>query len=218
MKQTIGTFCFTTMGNVMPQSTDNKVVSRIMGHGRGWVFTPSDFGDLGSRTAVGLALMRHKRNGTIRQLARGLYDYPRTDPQLGVLAASIDQIMAALETRDAVRLQPSGGYAANLLGLSDQVPMRIVFLTDGPTRKVQVGRRQIILKRTTPRNMATAGKISGTVIQALRWLGQQHVDDRVVAIIKNKLDDKARQQLMKDVRYAPIWIAEIIRSLAGGEE
>ena len=96
--------------------------------------------------------------------------------------------------------------------------MRIVFLTDGPTRKVQVGRRQIILKRTTPRNMATAGKISGTVIQALRWLGQQHVDDRVVAIIKNKLDDKARQQLMKDVRYAPIWIAEIIRSLAGGEE
>jgi len=202
----------------MPQSIDNRVLSRIYGHGRGWVFTPAHFTDLGSRTAVATALKRYKQNGTIRQVARGLYDYPRTDPQLGVLSPSVDQIVAALELRDAVRLQPSGAYAANLLGLSNQVPMKVVFLTDGPTRKLQVGNRQILLKRTTPRNMGTAGRISGTVIQALRWLGQQHVDDQVTSILKKRLDAKDKAQLLKDIRYAPIWIAQIIRIVAGKEQ
>jgi len=186
----------------------------IRGHGLGWVFTPASFKGIGSRAAVESALRRYKNDGTIRQVARGLYDYPRTDPQLGILAPSVDQIVAALEDRDAVRLQPSGAYAANLLGLSDQVPMRIVFLTDGPTRKLQVGNRQILLRHTTPRNMATAGRISGTVIQALRWLGQRHVDDQVTSILRERLHAKDKAQLLKDIHYAPIWIAQIIRAAA----
>jgi len=197
------------------QSVSNKILRSIRGHGRGWVFTPASFKGIGSRSAVESALRRYKNEGTIRQLARGLYDYPRTDPQLGVLAPSVDQIVATLEVRDAVRLQPSGAYAANLLGLSDQVPMKVVFLTDGPTRKLQVGNRQILLKRTTPRNMATAGRISGTVIQALRWLGKQRIDDRVVAILGNELAVKDKAQLAKDIHYAPIWIAEVIRAIVG---
>ena len=128
---------------------------------------------------------------------------------------SIDQIKAALEVRDAVRLQPSGAYAANLLGLSDQVPMKIVFLTDGPARKLQIGNSHILLKRTTPRNMATAGRISGTVIQALRWLGNNNVDDRVISILKQRLNTEDKAQLFKDIRYAPIWIAQIIRTISG---
>jgi hypothetical protein len=202
----------------MIQSVDNKVYSRIVGHGRGWVFTPSHFKDMGSRTAVASALKRYKQNGTIRQIARGFYDYPGKDPLLGVLAPSIDKIMSALEERDSVRLQPSGAYAANLLGLSDQVPMRVVFLTDGPTRKLQIGNLSIVLKRTTPRNMATTGRISGTVIQALRWLGNGNVDRRIVALLKNKMDDKNIAVLMKDIRHAPTWIAEVFRDLAGSEE
>ncbi len=197
-----------------PQSITKKVLRSIRGHGRGWVFSPASFKGLGSRSAVESALRRHKNEGTIRQLARGLYDYPRTDPQLGLLAPSVEHIMAALEARDAVRLQPSGAYAANLLGLSDQVPMKIVFLTDGPSRKLQVGKRQILLKRTTPRNMATAGRISGTVIQALRWLGQRNVDDRTTSILKRKLSSRDKTQLMKDIHYAPIWIAQVIRAIA----
>lgn len=199
----------------MLQSVDNRVYSRIVGHGRGWVFTPAHFKDLGSRTAVATAIKRYKQDGIIRQVAWGLYDYPRTDPHLGVLAPSVDQIMAALEERDAVRLQPSGAYAANLLGLSDQVPMKIVFLTDGPSRKLQVGNRQILLKRTTPRNMATSGRISGTVIQALRWLGQRHVDNRVTSILIERLNANDKAQLLKDIHYAPIWITQIIRAIAG---
>ncbi|MEL0583684.1 MAG: DUF6088 family protein [Candidatus Thiodiazotropha sp. (ex. Lucinoma kazani)] len=166
---------------------------------------------------VDLALMRHRDSGLIRQLARGLYDYPKIDPQLGPLQPSTDDIASALAGRDATRLQPSGAYAANLLGLSTQVPMKVVYLTDGRSRTVQVGNRQIILKHTTPRNMATAGKISGLVIQALRHLSRKNVDQQVVTQLDRRLDDDARKQLVKDIRYAPAWIADIFRSLADRE-
>jgi hypothetical protein len=197
--------------------TDSRVLSRIYGHGRGWVFTPNDFKDLGSRNAIASALKRYKQSGQIRQLARGLYDYPKSDPQLGSLLASTDDIAKALAGRDAARLQPTGAYAANLLGLSTQVPMKVTYLTDSLSRTVQIGNRQIILKRTTPRNMATAGRISGLVIQALRYLGQKNVDKQVIAQLNRRLDAEAKRQLMKDIRYAPTWIAEIFRNLSGKE-
>jgi hypothetical protein len=200
------------------QSIDNKVINRIYGHGRGWVFTPTHFSDLGSRNAVASALKRHCQSGLIRQLARGLYDYPRTDPKLGVLTPSPDAVARALAGRDAVRLQPSGAYAANLLGLSTQIPMKIVFLTDGRSRTVQIGNKQIILKQTTPRNMATAGRISGLVIQALRHLGSKHVDDDVIARLDRRLDADARKRLLKDIRFAPAWIADIMRRLGNNQE
>jgi hypothetical protein len=200
------------------QSIDNKIKKRIQGNGQGWVFTPANFSDLGSRDAVASALKRYRKSGFIRQLARGLYDYPRTDPELGLLTPSPDAIAKALAGRDAVRLQPSGAYAANLLGLSTQIPMKIVFLTDGRSRTVQIGKKQIVLKQTTPRNMATAGRISGLVIQALRHLGRKHVDDEVISILDRKLDADAGKQLLKDVRFAPSWIAEIMRRIGSRKE
>ena len=195
-------------------STDSKILRRIHSRKRGWVFTPDSFADLGTRQAVDLALMRQRNSGLIRQLARGLYDYPKTDPQFGLLQPSTDDISSTLAGRDATRLQPSGAYAANLLGLSTQVPTKVVFLTDGRTRTVQIGQRQIILKHTTPRNMATAGRSSGLVIQALRHLGRKNVDQKAIARLDHRIDDDTRKQLMKDIRYAPAWIADIIRELA----
>jgi hypothetical protein len=200
------------------QSIDNKIIKRIYGHGKGWVFTPVHFSDLGSRDAVASALRRYRQSGLIRQLARGLYDYPRTDTEFGTLTPSPDAVAKALAGRDAVRLQPSGAYAANLLGLSTQIPMKIVFLTDGRSRTVRIGKKQIILKRTTPRNMATAGRTSGLVIQALRHLGRQHVDDDIVARLDDRLDADAKKQLLKDVRFAPAWIADILRRLGKKKE
>ena len=166
------------------------------------------------RSTVGTVLQRLHEKGTIRRLARGLYDYPKTDPQLGLLEPDTDAIARALAGRDAIRLQASGAYAANRLGLSTQVPMKRVFLTDGLSRTVQVGRRQIVLRRTTPKNMATAGRISGLVIQALRHIGQKNVDATVLRKLDQRLDEDARQQLLKDIRHAPEWIARIIRQLA----
>jgi len=200
------------------KTTDRQIVERIYGHGRGWVFTPNHFKDLGSRDAIASALKRYKQSGLIRQLARGLYDYPKTDPELGSLQPSTDDIAKALAGRDAARLQPTGAYAANLLGLSTQVPMKVTYLTDSLSRTVQIGKRQIILKRTTPRNMATAGKISGLVIQALRHLGQKRVDQQIITQLDRLLDDQAKSKLMKDIRHAPAWIADIFRDLAGKEK
>ena len=200
------------------KNIDNKVVSRIYGHGRGWVFTPNHFKDLGSRDAVASALKRHKQSGLIRQLARGVYDYPKIDPELGLLEPSIDYIAQALAGRDATRLQPSGAYAANLLGLSTQVPTKIVYLTDGRPRTVQIGKRQITLKQTTPRNMATAGRISGLVIQALRHLGSRHVDAAIIEAVKKRLSASDRKRLLADIRHAPAWIADIIRKVAAEDE
>jgi hypothetical protein len=201
----------------MIKTTDNQIISRIYGHGRGWVFTPDHFKDLGSRDAIASALKRHKHAGLIRQLARGLYDYPKVDPQLGLLQPSTDDIAKALTGRDATRIQPTGAYAANLLRLSTQVPMKVVYLTDGLSRTVQIGNREITLKRTTPRNMATAGKTSGLLIQALRHLGQRNVNDRIITQLGRRLDANAKAQLMKDIRHVPAWIADIFRKLAGKE-
>lgn len=165
--------------------------------------------------AVDSALARHKRTGTIRQLARGLYDYPIEHPKMGLVAPAADAVARAIARRDAVRLQPAGAYAANVLGLSEQVPTKIVFLTDGPARRVKLGRREIVLMRTTPRNMATAGRKSGTVIQALRHVGRRHVDGRMISIVDRQLSDSDRAQILKDLRYAPAWIADLLRPLAG---
>lgn len=107
------------------KSIDTKVRNRIYGHGKGWVFTPANFSDLGSREAVASALKRYRQSGLIRQLTRGLYDYPATDPEFGTLTPPPDALARALAGRDGVRLQPSGAYAANLLGLSTQMPMLI---------------------------------------------------------------------------------------------
>jgi hypothetical protein len=195
------------------QSVDLQVHRRLFGNGRGWVFTPKHFQGLGSVSAIDSALRRLKASGTIRRLARGLYDYPATDPVLGTLAPSADAIARALVVRDAIRLQPSGAYAANQLGLSEQVPSRVVFLTDGPARKVRIGKREIILQHTTPRNMATAGRKSGMIIQALRHLGEDQIDDRLIAILRRQIGDKDRAGIRRDLIHARAWIADLLRPL-----
>lgn len=197
----------------MSQTIENNILTMIIGKKGGWVFTPSHFLDLGSRAAVDQALSRLVRCGKIRRLARGLYDYPRRHPALGDLPPNYERIARALAGRDNLKIQPSGAYAANLLGLSDQVPARIVFLTDGANRTVQVKNQQIVLKRTTPKNMAAAGSISGLVIQALRYLGKDHVDDKVIGVLKTRLTEDDKRQLVRNLRYAPAWIGSIFKRL-----
>lgn len=198
-----------------PQATDLKIVASIHSHGRGYVFVPADFLEIGSREAVDVALHRLARKGTIRRLARGVYDFPKKHPVLGPLAPSAEQVARALAGRDRTRLQPAGAYAANALGLSDQVPAKVVFLTDGPTRTVTIGSTTIQLRRTTPKNMETAGRLSGLLIQALRELGQDHVTSNRRDHLKRTIPADKRRELLKDLRLAPAWMHPIFRELAG---
>jgi hypothetical protein len=197
------------------KSIEKQIVSRIYGKGRGWCFTPRNFLDIGGRSAIDLALSRLAKKGTIRRLARGLYDYPRKHPKIGPLAANPSAIARALTDRDSARLQPSGAYAANLLGLSEQVPAKIVFLTEGPTRSVRIGTQEIALRNTTPRNMATAGRTSGTVVQALRHVGKSQVSEEHVTQLRKALSQEEKRQLKRDKIHAPGWMHPIIDRIAG---
>jgi hypothetical protein len=147
---------------------------------------------------------------TIRRLARGIYEYPKTHGSLGLLSPTPEAVAKALAARDATRLGPSGAYAANLLGLSDHVPARIVFLTDGPPRRLRIGRQHIELKSTTPRNMATAGKASGTVIQALRFLGKDHIAQHHIEHLRDRLTPDQKAELTRDRVHAPGWMQSIL--------
>ena len=175
---------------------------------------PSHFLDLGSRQAVGIALHRLAADGRIRRIARGVYDFPIIDPLLGELTPTIEAITKALTHRDKIRLQPSGAYALNLLGLSEQVPARIVFLTEGESRKLKIGPMEIELRRTTPKNMASAGRLSGLVIQAFRALGKEHVTPERIEQLKANVPLKERKALLKDIALAPAWMHPIFRDLA----
>ena len=175
---------------------------------------PTDFLDLGSRQAIDLALHRLVRKGTIRRLAWGIYDYPKMHPILGPLLPPPERIAKAIAGRQQARLQPAGAYAANLLGLSEQVPAKVVFLTDALSRTVQIGSMTIQLRQTTPRNMATAGRLSGLIIQAMHHLGKSHVTPDRIAPLKRTLPADKRQALIKDIKFAPTWMHPILRTLA----
>jgi Family of unknown function (DUF6088) len=204
-------------GRKSTQSIDFKVLSHIRAKGRGSVHVPGDFLELGSREAIDLVLHRLVQNGILRRLARGVYDFPQEHPTLGVLFPSPETIASALAGRDRTRLQPAGAYAANALGLSEQVPAKAVFLTDGPSRTVKVGAVTIQLRRTTPRNMAAAGRLSGLVIQAFRELGKEHVTPARIKQLKRRLPPKERCELLKDIKLAPAWMHPIFRDLAEEE-
>ena len=195
------------------KSIVTRIKRRIYSKSRGFVFTKSHFVDIGPSKTVAKVLERLVNSGEIRRLARGLYDYPEKHPTLGNLPPSYERIAQALAGRDSLKIQPSGAYAANLLGLTEQVPARIVFLTDGPNRVVQINKQQIVLKRTTPKNMATAGRMSGLIIQALRHLGQAHVDDEIIEMLKKRLSNRDKHQLINDICYTSVWIGDIFKQL-----
>lgn len=196
----------------MSQSIENRVKRRIFGHGMGWVFTLKDFTDLANEEAIKISLHRIAKDGIVERLKTGLYYYPETSDLFGVVPASLEKIAAALANKYKIRILPSGAYAANLLGLSEQVPAKVVYLTDGETKNITIGKRQIIFKKTTPKNMCLAGKTSGLVIQALRYLGKDHIDDKKINMIKKKLSDADKKELLKDASFAPNWIVKIIRN------
>lgn len=196
------------------QEIAKLILSRIYGHGRGWCFTPKDFADLGSAESVRIKLFRLEKQKVIRRLAKGIYDYPAEHPQLGLLSPDPDVVAQALARNDRVRVQPTGTYAANLLGLSEQVPAKVVYLTEGRARRVKLGNQEIRLKQTTARNMATAGRISGLVIQALRHIGKDRLTPVHVRTLQRKLSATDKNCLRTDLIHAPAWMHKPLRQVS----
>lgn len=194
-------------------SIANKILRRIRSTGRGSVFTPKDFLDLGSRAAVDQALSRSVHRGTIRRLGRGLYDYPQVSPRLGILSPSPDAVAQVVARKTGSPLQISGARAANVLGLSTQVPARNVYLTTGASRSIKAAGQLIHLRHAASRKLAGANKASGPVFQALRYLGRNQIDDSVIRRLRRTLSASDKHALKKDAAYVPDWMRPIIDAI-----
>ena len=191
-----------------------RVMRRVQRMGRGSIFIPADFIDLGGRAALDQALSRLARTGKIRRLARGLYDYPRINPRLGPLSPDPDAIAHALARKTQSDVQVTGARAANALGLSTQVPAHAVYLTDGPSRQVAIGKRRVALRHASPKHFVGAGSAAGAVVQALRYLGPDAaatVADRVAP----QLSPADRRRLLRGKAIAPDWMRPAIDRIAG---
>src|SRR3546814_18032379 len=117
----------------------DRIMKRVRGKGCGWVFTPKQFVDFGTRGSVDMALSRLAHAGDIRRIGRGLYDYPRQHDKLGALSPDPGQLAQALSAQSGDALAPSGAAAANNLGISTQVPARVGYPTRGRPRPAQAG-------------------------------------------------------------------------------
>ena len=195
----------------------DRMMRRVSAHGRGrWVCTPKDFLDLGSRQAIDQALSRLVKAGRLRRAGRGLYDLPRTSGVLGrPVPVDPDAAVAALARRDGIRVMPDGAAAAHGLGLTNAVPARIRYTTDGASRTVTIDGRTIRFRHAAPRIMRWAGRPAAPVVQALRWLGPAAAADaRVVSVLKRRLPDAVKRDLYINGRDLPGWALPLVRDLA----
>jgi len=194
----------------MCYSVENAVKNRITKHGPGWCFTPMHFADLGSDASIRKALSQLGKQKFIRRLARGLYEYPKKHDLLGVIPPDLNEVAKAIAEKDRVQIQPAGAHAANLVGLSMQVPGRIIFLTEAAAKKVKIGNQEIIFKKTTKKNMLSAGTREGLLIQALKNLGKNHIDQKARIQISIFLKGLTEEEIKKNIKFAPAWIRALI--------
>jgi Family of unknown function (DUF6088) len=196
-----------------PASVPNRVMKRVRASGRGSVFTPRDFLDLAARTAVDQALSRLAKAGQLRRLARGLYDFPKLHPKLGALTPTPDDVAQALARETGSHLQIDGARAANALGLSTQVAAQSSWLTDGPSRRVVLGKRVVDLRHASPKHLIAPGSPAGTVVQALRHLGASRAAD-VLQVAAQSLTDSDKMTLAKSTAQAPAWMRATLLLIA----
>ena len=197
------------------QTMRDQVVARIERLGAGKAFSAKDFLDIASRGTIDMALSSLTRTGTIRRIRRGLYDMPKINPALGgKLSPDIDEAARAIARRQRWKIVPDGAWAANLLGVSTQVPSKIIYLTDGPNNEVPIGRRTIYFKHSRPKAMAGPEGKSALVVQALRYLGKERVGPSEVDKLGAGLSPAEKRQLMKDTRFGVDWIYEVANRIA----
>jgi hypothetical protein len=195
------------------KSTKEKIRDEIQLEKKGKIVMPSDFQLKYGVENTKKSLMRLTNEGFLERLARGIYLYPERDKMLGVLYPDIESIAEEIAIRDNARIIPTGIQALNLLGLSTQVPMNAVFLTDGSPRSIIIGKRKIKFKKTSPKNLAAKGRLSGLVIQALKEIGKNNITREDILKIKEHLKKEESENIYHDMKLAPSWITDIFGDL-----
>ncbi len=198
-------------------SKSEQISQRIQSKGEGWVFTPSDFLDVGTPHLVGMALLRMAKKGNIRRLDRGLYDFPKTHAKLGVLHPRPEGILEAIARRDGTEFQEHESYAANRLRMTEQVPARLIYLTSGRSRIIKAGLLTIELRHRTPRKLTSPAGMSAMVFSALRNIGKANLTHERIQHLQGLLKAEDRRLLLEDLSKAPVWMHPHLRFIAGKE-
>lgn len=186
------------------------ITRRIRAKKRGWVFTPKDFLDVGSRAAIDQTLSRLAKQGIIRRLDRGIYDFPKKDQTLGMLSPSANDLAQAVAAQTGDIVFPSGASAANFLGLSTQVPAKPVFMTNGSSRTKQIAGRSIKLQHARVPISTKISDKANFVLQALYYLGKNDIDDAVILKCANHLDKTDFKNFSSILPRIPWWMADLI--------
>jgi len=195
-----------------------KIVARLSAR-RGEAVPVRDLLNLGTRAAMAKALSRLVQRGEIRRVGRGLYEIPRMGSLLNEpMIQSPDELVKAWARKNGLRVVPSGAYAANLLGLTTQVPAKIAYYTNGRTRTLTLGSYSIKLLNRGPRTMDVKGQTAPLVFQALRHLGMNGVTPDTIIRLRSKLSRKDKKELKRNLRYAAAWMKPVIELIACEEE
>lgn len=191
---------------------ESKVAEVLKKLPKGSILFVDDFLDFGNSESIKKALFRLNEKEFLIRLAHGIYLYPKKDKDLGVLYPSAEEIAVAIAKRDRARIIPAGVQALNNLGLSTQIPLKVVFLTDGAARSIKIGKRTITFKKTSPKNLLAKGEISGLVIQALKSVGQNKIETDMLTKLLTTLKREKKEIIMHDAKLAPAWINKILVS------
>lgn len=199
------------------QTIQDKLIARIYGNGRGWAFSKKDFLDLGSDATVRQALNRLERDGTIRRVMRGIYDYPEHSKILEKqLSPNYDQVAKAIARSRGWTIHPSGAAALNLLGLSTQVPGKIVYLSDGPSKTFEVGPWTLRFKSAALKDMKLRPKTS-LMVQAIKSLGNDRMDAKTSERLRKAFSSEERRRIRKDASGVAGWVYEWVREICAEE-
>jgi hypothetical protein len=193
------------------QSIEKQIEKSIKSKPKGSLVLPDDYLSYGSSDAVRKALDRLQDKNVLVRMAQGIYVRPKISKLIGPLVPSAEEVAEAIAKRDKIRTVPTGSYALNALGLSTQVPMNIVLLTDGSPREIKIGKRKIKFKKTTPKNLMAKGIISRLVIQALKEIGNGKVTEAEEKKILDLLTKENERDLHHDIALSPVWIQKIMK-------
>ena len=197
-------------------SIPQKIMKRVKSKDRGWVFTAHDFTDFSTRKNLNAALCRLSKNGDIRRIARGFYDYPETHDEMGVLAPSLKGIAQAVVRQTGDRLTHSGATAANMLGLTTQVQGKIIFTTTGKARKIPVQDKYIrLVPSLVPTSLLDWDDPVSMALQALENIGQKRITQKHIQKCAGYLSEKDKARIKKhlpDIKED--WLRDVARQLS----
>lgn len=197
-------------------SIENKILNKIKKCGRGSILFAVDFVNYGEKKSINKTLERMAKSGTILRVGRGIYYYPRIDKilGLGILQPTLEDIANGIAKRDKARVVPTGQYALNRIGFSNQIPMNVVFMTDGYNRKITLQNGATIqFKHTSPKYLSFHSELAMLLTSAFRSLGKDNITHGILERAKELLAKDDKQLVKQDYKLMPAWVSSIIKSL-----